>query len=176
MPSAPHVTASMVMTRPDRNRYHARLTDVLEIPVTQVPPQSVTDERIFQARVEQACATNAAVASLLSDAGVLNPAGTWLVQVLKGQAAVTQAAHDTALAADELRKYQKFARPGQPSPHIVQLRQKQAAARQASARGKQAYTKAAMEFARTLPLTIPPRESLDSVVTRWITLNIPIQK
>ncbi|HEY2623432.1 MAG TPA: hypothetical protein VGI53_08290, partial [Dyella sp.] len=67
---------------------------------------------------------------LVSDArGELTNAAGHLIQLLKAQQAVLQAAFDTELAADELRRYQKFAKPGQPSPHIVQLRQRQAAAR-----------------------------------------------
>ena len=58
-----------------------------------------------------------------------------------------------------------FQSPGQPSAPIVQLRQKQALARQASARSRQAFVKAAMEFARTLPLKVPARASLETVVT-----------
>ncbi|MEZ2416250.1 hypothetical protein [Luteibacter sp. RCC_6_2] len=99
-------------------------------------------------------------------------AGQWLDRLLEARAAEAQAAHDTALAADELRRYQKFARPGQPSAHIVQLRQKQAAARQASARSRQAFLKAAVEFVRTAGLTPPPRTSLDAFVNAWIDTHV----
>ena len=80
--------------------------------------------------------------------GVLTETAGCLVELLKAKQATLQAAFDTELAADELRRYQKFAKPGQPSPHIVQLRQKQAAARQASSQSKQSFIKAATAFVR----------------------------
>jgi hypothetical protein len=96
-----------------------------------------------------------------------------LIQLLKAQKATLQAAFDTALAADELRRYQKFAKPGQPSPHIVQLRQKQAAARQASSQSKQALIKAAAAFVRDAGIEIPERVALELYITRWIDINVP---
>lgn len=104
---------------------------------------------------------------------VLSEAGLWLAQLLKARAAVIQAANDTATVADELRRYQKFVRPGQPSSHIVQLRQQQAAARQSSARAKQALLKAALEFVRSAGLSVPPRVSLEAFVSSWIELTVP---
>lgn len=92
----------------------------------------------------------------------------WLPRLLAARAAVRQAADDTTLAADELRRHQKFAKPGQPSAHIVQLRQKQAAARQASARAKQAFLKAALEFTREAGLVPPPRVTLEAFVVAWL--------
>ncbi|HEY2624794.1 MAG TPA: hypothetical protein VGI53_15215, partial [Dyella sp.] len=91
----------------------------------------------------------------------------------KAQQAVLQAAFDTELAADELRRYQKFAKPGQPSPHIVQLRQRQAAARQASSLSRQAFIKAAAAFVRKADIEVPPRVALEAFVTSWIEANIP---
>ena len=96
-----------------------------------------------------------------------------LIQLLKAQKATLQAAFDTALAADELRRYQKFAKPGQPSPHIVQLRQKQAAARQASSQSKQALIKAAAAFVRDASIEVPERVALELYITRWIDINVP---
>ncbi|SDF54950.1 hypothetical protein [Dyella sp. 333MFSha] len=92
----------------------------------------------------------------------------WLPRLVEARAAMIQSAGDTALAADELRRYQKFARPGQPSAHIVQLRQRQAAARQATARAKQAFLKAAMEFTREAELLPPPRVTLEAFVLDWL--------
>ena len=103
----------------------------------------------------------------------LNEAGRWLVPLLKAHEAEARAARDTELAADELRRYQKFARPGQPSAHIAQLRQKQAAARQAAARSRQAFLKAAMEFVRAAGLTVPKGKTLDAFVQAWIGSHIP---
>jgi hypothetical protein len=111
---------------------------------------------------------------LASDArGELTDAAGHLIQLLKAQHAVLQAAFDTELAADELRRYQKFAKPGQPSPHIVQLRQRQAAARQASSLSRQAFIKAAAAFVREADIEVPPRVALEAFVTSWIEANIP---
>ena len=137
-----------------------------------VPSHEGPEDGVFVERVVRAC--DAGKGDALRDEAGLTPAGRWLVQVLKGQAAMVRAARDTELAADELRKFQKFARPGQPSAHIVQLRQKQALARQASARAKQSFVKASMEFARTLPLDVPARVSLDDAVRAWIVAHVPI--
>lgn len=84
------------------------------------------------------------------------------------RAAMDNAARHTATAADELRRYAKFSRPGQPSAHIVQLRQRQAAARLESARAKQAFLQAAQAFVHAAGLTSPPRMSLESFVLGWI--------
>ena len=62
------------------------------------------------------------------------PATAHLVQLLKARKAMLQASFETGVVADELRRYQKFAKPGQPSPHIVQLRQQQAEIGRASCR------------------------------------------
>ena len=113
--------------------------------------------------------------------GAATPAVAHLIQLLKARKAMLTAALDTELAADELRRYQKFSKPGQPSPHIVFLRQKQAAARQASNQSKQSFIKAAAAFVKepvsrfrrgclwrfsppggsmpTCPRNIPPRPS-----------------
>lgn len=92
----------------------------------------------------------------------------WLPRLVEARTAMAQAASDTSLAADELRRYQKFVKPGQPSPHIVQLRQKQAAARQATARAKQAFLKAALEFTREAGISAPPRVTLEAFVLAWM--------
>lgn len=103
----------------------------------------------------------------------LTEAARWLIQLLKAQQARVQASFDTELAADELRRYQKFAKPGQPSPHIVQLRQKQAAARQASNVSKQSFLKAATAFVREAGIDVPPRVTLEVFVTGWIDTHLP---
>lgn len=96
-----------------------------------------------------------------------------LIQLLKAKQATRQAAFDTELAADELRRYQKFVKPGQPSPHIVQLRQKQAAARQASSQSKQSFIKAAAAFVREAGIEVPQRVVLEVFITHWIDANVP---
>lgn len=96
-----------------------------------------------------------------------------LTSLLKARIAVKQAAFDTRLAADELRRYQKFAKPGKPEPHIVQLRRKQAAARQASSVARQSLIKAAAVFVRDAGLDVPPRVALDVFITDWMDANLP---
>ncbi|HEV7776907.1 MAG TPA: hypothetical protein VGO76_08585 [Luteibacter sp.] len=105
--------------------------------------------------------------------GERTSAATFLIQVLKTYEAIRQAAFDTELAADELRRYQKFARPGQPSSHIVQLRQRQAAARRASNQSKQAFVQAAAAFVREAGIDVPERIALDTFITSWIDTNVP---
>lgn len=96
-----------------------------------------------------------------------------LASLVKARMAVMQAAFDTRLVADELRRYQKFAKPGKPEPHIVQLRRKQAAARQASSVARQSLIKAAAVFVREAGLEVPPRVALDAFITDWMDVNLP---
>jgi hypothetical protein len=103
----------------------------------------------------------------------LTKAAGCLIPLLRAVQAMLQAASDTELAADELRRYQKYARPGQPSSHIVQLRQKQAAARQATNQSKQAFNKAAVAFVREAGIEVPPRVTLEAFITDWIDANVP---
>jgi hypothetical protein len=95
------------------------------------------------------------------------------MQLLTAKKAMWQAAIDVALAADELRRYQKFAKPGQPSAHIIQLRQKQAAARQASSIARQSFVRNAAAFVRAATIDIPPRVALEAFVTSWIETHVP---
>jgi hypothetical protein len=102
----------------------------------------------------------------------LSPAAsTALIDVRKAVQAMKQAATDTATVADELRRYQKFAKPGQPSPHLVQVRQSQAKVRQASNHAKQAFLKASTAFIREAALKVPTHQSLESYVTAWLAAN-----
>lgn len=101
------------------------------------------------------------------------PAAASLASLLRARMAVMQAAFDTKLVADELRRYQKFAKPGKPEPHIVHLRRKQAAARQASSVARQSLIKAAAVFVREAGLEVPPRVALDAFITDWMDVNLP---
>jgi hypothetical protein len=101
------------------------------------------------------------------------PAAASLATLLKARMAVMQAAFDSRLVADELRRYQKFAKPGKPEPHIVQLRRKQAAARQASSVARQSLIRAATVFVRDAGLDVPPRVALDVFITDWMDVNLP---
>lgn len=96
-----------------------------------------------------------------------------LIQLLMAKKAMWQAAIDTGLIADELRRYQKFAKPGQPSAHIVRLRQQQAAARVASSQSRQSFIKAAAAFVRVAGVEVPPRVTLEAFVTSWIDTRVP---
>ncbi|HEY4092220.1 MAG TPA: hypothetical protein VGN46_11940 [Luteibacter sp.] len=100
----------------------------------------------------------------------LSPEATALLaQAQEARAAMERAARDTTTAADELRRYAKFSKPGQPSAHIVQLRQKQAAARIDSARARQAFLKASQAFVHAAALTLPPRTPLETYMQQWLT-------
>jgi hypothetical protein len=102
----------------------------------------------------------------------LSPAAsTALIDVRKAAQAMKQAATDTAMVSDELRRYQKFAKPGQPSPHLVQVRQSQARVRQASNHAKQAFLKASMVFVREAALKVPASASLESYVNTWLAAH-----
>ena len=105
--------------------------------------------------------------------GELTKTAGCLIQLLKARKATLQASFDTELVADELRRYQKFAKPGQPSPHIVQLRQQQAAARQASSQSKQSFIQAAAAFVRDAGIEVPQRVALEAFITNWIDANVP---
>lgn len=107
------------------------------------------------------------------NSGQPTPAATHLIQLLKARKAVLQASFGTEVVADELRRYQKFARPGQPSPHIVRLRQQQAAARQSSNQSRQSFIKAAAAFVREAGIEAPPRVTLEAFVIGWIEANVP---
>lgn len=110
---------------------------------------------------------------LATEDGQPTPIVADLIELLKACRAVLQASLDTGLVADALRRYQKFAKPGQPSAHIVQLRQQQAAARQASSQSKQSFIKAAAAFVRAAGIDVPPRVGLEPFVTGWIDANVP---
>ena len=111
--------------------------------------------------------------SLASILSARDGAVTRLIDLLKAMQATQQAALDTQQVADALRRDQKFARPGQPSAHIVQLRQQQAAARQACSQSKQAWIMAAAAFVRTTGIAIPPRVALELFITQWIDAHVP---
>lgn len=115
----------------------------------------------------------ARISLVAEGSGQPTPAAAHLIQLLKARKAVLQASYDTDVVADELRRYQKFAKPGQPSPHIVRLRQQQAAARQASSQSRQSFIKAVAAFAREAGIEAPPRVALEAFVIGWIDANVP---
>lgn len=114
------------------------------------------------------------LANLLCDGdGQPGKAAGQLLQLLQARKAVLQAAFDTEQVADDLRRYQKFVKPGQPSPHIVQLRKQQGVVRQASSRSRQQFMAAAAGFVREAGIELPPRVALETFITRWIDSNVP---
>jgi hypothetical protein len=110
---------------------------------------------------------------LTKDGTLAMSAAMPLGQLLHARKAVLQAARDTELVADALRRYQKFARPGRPSPHIVQLRQQQAAARQASSQSRQTLIKAAAALVREAGIVLPQRLAIEVFITAWMDANVP---
>ncbi|CTP86093.1 hypothetical protein A6R71_13595 [Xanthomonas translucens pv. arrhenatheri] len=103
----------------------------------------------------------------------LSDSGQWLLQLLQARQALLQAAHATTLSADALRRDQKFAPPGRPSLHLVQLRQQQAAAQQATRRAKQDFAQAAAGFVRSAGLSPPARLGLSDFLQGWIDRYVP---
>ncbi|KMM73737.1 hypothetical protein ACP93_20240 [Xanthomonas sp. NCPPB 1128] len=102
----------------------------------------------------------------------LSDSGRWLLQVLDALDALHQAAQASSLSADALRRDQKFAPPGRPSLHLVQLRQQQAAAQQALRRGNQALAQATAGFVRSAGLTPPPLIGPVAFVQGWIARHL----
>ena len=100
-------------------------------------------------------------------------AASHLIHLLHARKAVLQAAFDTEQVADELRRYQKFAKPGQPSPHIVQLRQHQASARRAANQSRQSLLKFASAFVREAAIEPPPRMALELFINEWLDASLP---
>ena len=102
-----------------------------------------------------------------------SPTAVHLIALLHARQAVLKAAFDTARVADELRRYQKFAKPGRPSPHIVQLRQQQAAARQASSQSRQLLIQSAAAFARAAGIAVPAQQPLEVFIESWMDASLP---
>jgi hypothetical protein len=100
-------------------------------------------------------------------------AANHLIQLLHARKAVLKAAFDTEQVADELRRYQKFVKPGRPSPHIVQLRQQQAAARLASSQSRLLLIQAAAAFVREAGIEPPMRLALDVFISEWMETSLP---
>jgi len=101
------------------------------------------------------------------------PAAAHLCRLLQARQAMWQAALDSTLSQDELRRHQKFARPGAPSPHIVQLRQQQAAARHASNQSRQAFNQSAAAFMHETGIKQAPRTTLEAFMIGWIEHQLP---
>ncbi|MBU6247543.1 MAG: hypothetical protein KGN77_07280 [Xanthomonadaceae bacterium] len=88
--------------------------------------------------------------------------------LLKAAEAVHRAAVSTTHVSDALRRDQKFVRPGAPSPHLVRLRQQQAAARQATNQARQAFIVAADALVRVFGLAVPARVGVEAFAQTWL--------
>ncbi|WEN14816.1 hypothetical protein PY254_16525 [Rhodanobacter sp. AS-Z3] len=128
---------------------------------------------LFLADGIQPTSWSSALSGMLLTQSQPSSAARQLLPLLLARKAVLQAAFHTARVADELRRYQKFVKPDRPSPHIVQLRQQQAAARQASSQSRQALIKAAAAFVREAGIETPARLGLDAFINRWMELQLP---
>lgn len=104
-----------------------------------------------------------------------SPAARHLIPLLHARQAMLKAAFDTEQVADALRRYQKFAKPGQPSPHIVQLRQQQAAVRQASSQSRQLLVQSAAAFVRETGIKPPSRVALEPFIVGWMESCLPAE-
>ncbi len=91
-----------------------------------------------------------------------------LHSLLETAHALFKAEADVGLVADMLRRDQKFAPPGRPSVHLVQLRKQQAAAKQAALIARQAHARAAQDFARAADLHITDRRTPIVATARWL--------
>lgn len=96
--------------------------------------------------------------------------------LLKASEAVHRAAVSTTQVADSLRRDQRFVRPGQPSPHLVRLRQQQAVARQATNQARQAFIVAADAWVRVSGLTVPARMGLELYVRGWLREHLALDR
>ena len=96
------------------------------------------------------------------------------MQLLKARQAALRASTETDPVADELRRYRKFVKPGQPSLMLVRLRQQQAAVQQASSVARQRFVIAAAAFAKAALIEMPARQTVEAFIGRWIELNLPV--
>lgn len=95
--------------------------------------------------------------------------------LLKASEVVHRAAVSTAQVADALRRDQKFVRSGPPSPHLVRLRQQQAAARQATNQARQGFIVAADGLVRLFGLAVPPRKGLEVFAQGWVEATFQLE-
>jgi len=91
-----------------------------------------------------------------------------LLSLLEAQHLLLKTEADVGLVADMLRRDQKFAPPGRPSVHLVQLRTQQARAKQAALVAKQAHARATQDFARALNLQVTERRTPGIASAKWL--------
>ena len=70
--------------------------------------------------------------------------------------------------ADILRRDQKFAPPGRPSLHLVQLRKQQATVKQAALVARQELARTAQAWVQAAGLPVPPKRTPTEVALAWL--------
>lgn len=98
----------------------------------------------------------------------LSPAGQALLRALLDQQAVTQAQAEVSAVADILRRDQKFAPPGRPSLHLVQLRRQQSAVQQAERLARQVAAASASAFIKHAGLSLKPGIAAGEFMAKWV--------
>ena len=123
----------------------------------------------LSARLETADPTLADVAGgvLLDAAGGLSAAGAALRQALADLQALEAAGAEVRAVADILRRDQKFAPPGRPSLHLVQLRRQQASVQQAERAARQRAAASATAFVRAAGMALKPGQTAGEALARW---------
>lgn len=106
-----------------------------------------------------------ALAGLAADAITLRPL---LDAVLAAQARLQAAEQAVADVADVLRRDQKFAPPGRPSLHLVQLRRQQAGVKQAALVARRELAQAAQAFVHAAKLPLKPDQPPSAAVLAWL--------
>ena len=122
------------------------------------------------ARLEAGDAALAEVAAgvLIGPDGTLSATGSALREALADLQALDAAAADVRAVADILRRDQKFAPPGRPSLHLVQLRRQQAAVQQAERTARQRAAASAAAFVRAAGLTQKPGQTAGEALAHWL--------
>jgi len=116
-------------------------------------------------RLQADAATFDTALNAQGDAALLRPL---LHSLLDAEHTLLKAEADMGLVADMLRRDQKFAPPGRPSVHLVQLRKQQATAKQAALVARQAHARAAQDFARAANLQITDRRTPIVAAAKWL--------
>lgn len=103
----------------------------------------------------------------------LSEAGHWLLKTLRAQVELQRLAQEGEQLTDDLRRYQRFAKPGAPSAQVIQLRRRQAALRQAGNVARQSYLKGAAQFVHRLGLPLSGKVTADSATAAWVQAHAP---
>jgi len=135
-----------------------------------------TDFSDLIARLQAADPTLATLANgRLWDAATaaLSPAGQALLRALQDRQLVQAAATEVAAVADILRRDQKFAPPGRPSLHLVQLRRQQATVQQAERLARMSAAASATSFIKQAGLILKPGIAAGEFMGKWVA-RLPV--